>query len=114
VAYTSSGGVRSPQGPTRGSPRPPAPPPPDEGPLPPAPPLDVTGESSFVIPAFPLEKAASAPSDCFTKNISVSFKSFGYENVLFKSIEMFLFFLKISPWIQDNPRSDDILLQFIQ
>ncbi|XP_046639379.1 uncharacterized protein LOC124320586 isoform X2 [Daphnia pulicaria] len=42
VAYTSSGGVRSPQGPTRGSPRPPAPPPPDEGPLPPAPPLDVT------------------------------------------------------------------------
>nr|CAH0107967.1 unnamed protein product [Daphnia galeata] len=42
VAYASSSGVRSPQGPTRSGPRPPAPPTPDEGPLPPAPPLDVT------------------------------------------------------------------------
>jgi hypothetical protein len=47
VAYTSSSGVRSPQGPIRSGPRPPAPPTPDEGPLPPAPPLDVTGKFFF-------------------------------------------------------------------
>ena len=96
VAYTSSSGVRSPQGPTRSGPRPPAPPTPDEGPLPPAPPLDVTGESllSFQlfrstdhiiqVPSF--KKIVPAPNHPSTKMFCVNL------------IDEMLF-LKISPWL---------------